>query len=154
MEYADDYMQLIAQKIVKHKDNWKDNPNRYTSLFMIIVPLLKAEKRAEFNLMLRDFSINNYGMRPESAERICYTHFSQFMQGRKLFINSREKSISFSFDKIIRTEVDIIQLERGLRDLAFWLLVAFKQMLRGRAIKFDTTEAGISDIQVGAFATL
>ena len=82
----------MANKIVRHNDNWKDNPNRYTSLFMIIVPLLSPFQRGLFNEKLRDFSKDHYGMRPESAERLAYNHFNPFLSGVKVYIKSRDKN--------------------------------------------------------------
>jgi len=147
------YIDLMANKIVRHKDNWKDNPNRYTSLFMIITPILSPKKRAEFNKKLRDFSINHYGMRPESAERLAYNYFNPFLSGVKLYIKSKEAGYN-QFDTIKKTEIDIIKLERGLRELAFWLLIEFKQIAKETGVNFESNQFGISDIQNGIIEKL
>ena len=92
MALNQDYLKLMAQKIVRHKNNWKDNPNRYTGLFMIITPILDPKLRQKFNERLRNFTKNNYHLRLETAEKICYLYHNPFMQGQKLIIRAASTS--------------------------------------------------------------
>ena len=145
-----DYLKLMAQKIVKHKDNFKDNPNRYTGLFMIITPILSPEQREEFNSQLREFATDNYSLRPESAEKLCYAYHHPLLASQKVMVNIRHKNTSFGFDSIERQQIDLVKLERGLRNLALWLLITFKKITKEVGLNFNENEFGISDISVGA----
>lgn len=149
-----DYLKLMSQKIIRHKDNWKDNPNRYTGLFLIITPILNPNQRKEFNDLLKDFSYIYYGLRPESAERICYIYNNPEMRGQRIYVNTRIKNEYGTFDTIIKESLDIVKLERGLRNLSLWLLVTFKEICNEKGLKFEKDEIGISDIQEGASAIL
>ena len=59
MALNQDYLKLMAQKIVRHRNNWKDNPNRFTGLFLIITPIFNPEQRQKFNEKLKEFVENN-----------------------------------------------------------------------------------------------
>lgn len=142
-----DYLKLMAQKIVRHQNNWKDNPNKYTGLFMIITPILTPEQREAFNQKLKDFAFKHYGLRPESAERICYQYHAGFMRGH-IYAKTRETGYN-DFDTLKRTNVDVIEVERGLRDLSIWLLVTFKNICKEQGLRFNENEYSISDFSRG-----
>ena len=154
MQLNQDYLKLMAQKIVKHRDNWKDNPNRFTSLFLICTPIFNPKQRTDFNERLTEFTKQNKNIRPEIAEKICFSFHNPMMYGQKLFINMRIKSEYGTFDVLRREYVDVTKLERGLRNLALWCLITFKEICTEQGLKFDQDELGISDIQQGATAIL
>ncbi len=147
MALNQDYLKLMAQKIVRHRNNWKDNPNRFTGLFMIIAPILNPHLRGEFNKKLVEFTKQNYNLRPQTAEKICYLYHNPFMQGQKLIIKTRIKSQFGNFDQIEKTHVNVTKLESSLRDLALWCLVTFKEVCSDQGLRFDQDELNISDIQ-------
>lgn len=120
---------------------------------MIITPILDPAKRMEFNRLLRDFSRDNYGMRPESAEKLCYNFHSPIMAGQRIYMNVRVVNEG-DFDRIEKESVDPIKLERSLRDLSLWLLVTFKDICNKQGLRFDKDEIGISDISTGARAII
>ena len=154
MTQNQDYLKLMAQKIVKHRDNFKDNPNKYTGLFMIITPILSPEQRKEFNVQLSMFATEHYGLRPESAEKLCYVYHHPLLASQKVMVNIRHPNTSYGFDSIERRQIDLVKLERGLRNLALWLLITFKHITQEVGLNFNENEFGISDISKGASSFL
>ncbi len=154
MNANETYLKLMANKIIKHRDNWKDNPNKYTGLFMIITPILNTGQRAEFNIELRAFQAQNNGIGPETAEKICYNLQQPYAMGQKLYLNKRLKSERGSFDRITKILVNPNKMERSLRNLSMWLLVKFKHICNESGVNFEKDEIGISDIRLGTTASL
>lgn len=151
METSEGYLKVIAQKIIKQKDNWKDNPNKYTALFNVMVAVLSPQQRHDFNSQIELFIENNYNLSPEIAEKIC---FQFYFSSEKVYINHRVASRDGGFDQITRVWVNPVQMERGLRNLYIWLLVKFKEICNEQGVKFDESELSVSDIQLGALSTL
>ncbi len=152
MRLSEGYLKLIAQKIIKHNVDW-DNKNKYTGLFLIVTPVLEAYKRMEFNERINGFSFENSGLRIETAERICYNSHQPYLSGNRIVLNIRVKSES-GFDVLKKVDIDVVKLERGLRDLAFWCLWEFKNICNEQGITFENDEVGISDLQAGVRAYL
>ena len=148
------YLKLIGQKIIKFKENWKDNPNKYTSFFFIITPMLDPEERKQFNYMLIDFYLKNNNISAETAEKFCYYLAQPLFMGQKLYTRQRIDGINGEFDILNKTLVNPTRLERGLRNLAFWLMIKFKDKCQESGVTFDESEYSVSDIQRGITTTL
>lgn len=137
----------MAHRIVRHNDNWKDNPNKYTGLYMIIAPILSGEQRKEFNNQVNLFKEANFGFTPEKAEKIVF--LKHLFPDQRLYIQRRIKSEGGAFDRIKKELVNENKIERGLKRLSMWLQVKFKNICKEQGIRFDVEEYGISDIQLG-----
>ncbi len=147
--YNIDYLKLIAQRYLRLKDNWKDNPNRYTAIIRLFAPVFSVKQRKELNLRIMQFSLKNYGFSPEGAERIIYNSHQPFMAHLKIYRNIRVNSQSGIFDTINKEIINTQRLEKNLRNLAFWCEVIFKQICKEQKLNFEVDEVGFSDIQTG-----
>jgi hypothetical protein len=154
MELSEGYLKIIAAKLIKHKENWKDNPSKYSGLWFIITPLLQPAKRQEFNTMLAAFYEDNNHISADMAEKLCFYLSQPFLMGQKLYIKQRVKAKYGDFDTIRKTLINPMGLERGLRNITFWLLIEFKNICKEKGIKFDEADYSISDISRGATSYL
>jgi len=146
----DDFLNLTAQKILRHKNNWKDNPNRYTSLIFDIAACLKPEQREELNKQLYEFSANNQGIRPETAESIIYQKWvNPDFRRQKFIFRVRQKSQSGSFDRLKDHEFNEQKANRELRNIAFFCLFCFRELAKERGLNFEDDKHTIPDIQSG-----
>ena len=152
MQLSEGYLKIIAAKLIKHKENWKDNPNKFSSLWFIITPLLEPAKRQEFNRMLLDFHENNNHISADTAEKLCFYLSQPFLMGQKLYIKQRTPGKNGQFDTIHKTLINPMALERDLRNITFWLLIEFKNICKEKGIKFDEQEYSVSDLSRGATA--
>jgi hypothetical protein len=146
-----EFIRLMGQKILRHKNNWKDNPNKYTSLIFDLAPCLNPRDRKKLNLMLKSFSQNNFGIRPTTAEEIIYQQFTNpILRRQKIIFTVRDKSQSSQFDQMQKTIFDSKRAEQDLRNIAFFCLICFKDLVQKTGVTFDNDQFTISDIKAGA----
>lgn len=145
------YIAIISQKFSSHKDNWKNNSNRYTEIINCVAGLLTPEDRTKLNNAIQQFHDKN-GVSIETAEYIIFMrHDNLYYASQQNFLEERRISESGHLDIIKKVAIDPVTIEADLRYIAEWCKLKFKDIVNKQQIDFNND---ISDIRKGTYTKI